>query len=168
MTTEAPQTTREVVETVLLDPRERGKLVGVATSRFGISPEDAEDLLQETALELLRQRQYVHSPRGYVYAVFKKRCAGLLRLRKRQGYSGPLSNNLPTDFDRLCGIDRTDKGIAIRQALCRISVSCRKLLSAYYVQGKTIRETAAEMERAFSGVGSVINRCLNRLRACLS
>jgi len=65
-------------------------------------------------------------------------------------------------------LDRSDKTLAIRQALCRISSACRKLLAAHYIEGKSFRETAAEMERAFSGVGNIINRCLKRLRACLN
>ena len=75
MSSEAPQTTRQVVETVLLDPQERHKLVGFAHNRYGISSQEAEDLLQDTALELLRQRQYVQKPRAYVYAVFRARCS---------------------------------------------------------------------------------------------
>src|SRR5215470_15911002 len=75
MSSEAPKTARQVVETVLLDPHKRRKLVGFARSRYGIPSADAEDLLQDTALELLRLRHYVHKPRAYVYAVFRARCS---------------------------------------------------------------------------------------------
>jgi RNA polymerase sigma factor (sigma-70 family) len=163
---EAPQTTRQVVETVLLDPHERQKLIGFACSRFGILPEDAEDLLQETALELLRQRHYVHSPRGYLFTVFKKRCVRLLRLRRLEGNWGPLPDGAACPSSDPLGETR-DRGIAIRQALCRISSACRRLLAAHYIEGKSLRETAAHMARAASGMGNTIDRCLKRLRACM-
>ena len=82
---EAPQTTRQVVETVLLDPHERHKLMTFAYARFGIVQQDAEDLLQDTALELLRQRHYVHSPQGYLFTVFRMRCVRFFRDRKASG-----------------------------------------------------------------------------------
>ena len=53
MELETPSPARSVVEAVLLDPDERSKLVRYARVRFGIDPDTAEDLLQETALDLL-------------------------------------------------------------------------------------------------------------------
>jgi DNA-directed RNA polymerase specialized sigma24 family protein len=65
----------QIAEAVVLDEDRRGRLVGYACARFGISREDAEDLLQETALELLRCRSHVRNPDGFVFKVFKVRCA---------------------------------------------------------------------------------------------
>jgi RNA polymerase sigma factor (sigma-70 family) len=167
MSTEAPQTTRQVVETVLLDPQERRKLVGFARGRYGIQFQDAEDLLQETALDLLRQRQYVHSPRGFVFAVFDRRCSHFIRdrrVREKVLESSAESREPVSDP----GPARLDCRLAIRHALGGISSTCRKLLAAHYVQGQSLRETAATMTLAHSGVSTAISRCLRRLRACLS
>src|SRR5215813_10301027 len=127
---EAPQTTRQVVETVLLDPQERQKLVGFAYTRFGIGRQDAEDLLQETALELLRQRNYVHNPQAYLFTVFRMRCVRLYRTRKEEGHTVEVPETLPDPSSRPAELERSDKSLAIRQALCRISSACRKLLAA--------------------------------------
>ena len=167
MSPEAPQTTRQVVETVLLDPQERRKLLSFAGSRYGIAVQDAEDILQETALDLLRQRHYVHSPQGYLFTVFVRRCIRFLRSRRREGDVRELPENLPDLNSGALDRERADQRFAIREALHRISSSCRKLLAARYVEGQKLWETARAMALARSGVGVTINRCLKRLRACL-
>jgi RNA polymerase sigma factor (sigma-70 family) len=166
MSSEAPQTTRQVVETVLLDPHERQKLLGFAHNRYGIPSQEAEDLLQDTALELLRQRQYVHKPRAYVYAVFRARCS------RHPGLDVAKTMALETT-DELAEsrisepAEVLDSSLTVRQALGSVSSSCRKLLAAYYIQGQSLKEAAATMSLAHSGVTKTIGRCLKRLRACL-
>jgi RNA polymerase sigma factor (sigma-70 family) len=167
MSMDSPQTARQVVETVLLDPQERRKLVGYARSRYGLATEDAEDLLQDTALELLRQRHYVHSPQGYLFTVFQKRCVRLFQARRREG-TVVLEKTVADPASESAGREKSERGFAVRQALCRISSSCRRLLNAYYVEGQSLREAAQRMTLAYSGVGNTINRCLKRLRACLN
>src|SRR5687767_10599158 len=79
MELETPLLGRTAVEGVLSDPAQRSRLVAYARSRFGIDSDTAEDLLQETALEVLRQRSLVSSPRGFVFTVFHARCCRFLR-----------------------------------------------------------------------------------------
>jgi RNA polymerase sigma factor (sigma-70 family) len=165
---EAPQTTRQVVETVLLDPHERHKLAAFAYARFGIVQQDAEDLLQDTALELLRQRHYVHSPQGYLFTVFRMHCVRFFRDRKASGVTVEIKKTMLDPASHPAELEKSDKTLAIRQALCRISSVCRKLLASHYIEGKSLRETAADLARASSGVGNTISRCLKSLRACLN
>jgi len=165
---EARQTTRQVVETVLLDPHERYKLAAFAYARFGIGKQDVEDLLQDTALDLLRQRQYVHSPQGYLFTVFRKRCVRFFRDRNATGVAVEVKETLLDPASHPAELEKFDKTLAVRQALCRISSVCRKLLAAHYIEGRSLHETANAMARASSGVGNTINRCLKRLRACLN
>ena len=165
---EAPQTTRQVVETVLLDPHERHKLVAFAHARFGIIDQDAEDLLQDTALELLRQRHYIHSPQGYLFTVFRMRCVRFFRDQRAAGVAVEIKETLPDPASRPAELEKSDKTLAVRQALCRISSVCRKLLASHYIEGRSLQEIATAMARASSGVGNTISRCLKRLRACLN
>ena len=165
---EAPQTTRQVVETVLLDPHERHKLAAFAYARFGIMNQDAEDLLQDTALELLRQRHYVHSPQGYIFRVFRMRCVRFFRDRKASGVTVEVKETLLDPASHPAELEKSDKSLAVRQALCRISSACRKLLASHYIEGRSLHETATAMARATSGVGNTITRCLKSLRACLN
>lgn len=166
MSTEAPQTPRQVVESLLLDSEERCRLLGFARSRFGMRREAAEDVLQETAVQLLAQRKRVRNPRAYLYTVFRVRCRRYLGSSLR--YSDAVA--VPDESFKTSASDpETDSGrsIALREGLVRISSACRKLLAAHYMEGCSLRETAERMTLAYSGITKAISRCLKRLRACL-
>lgn len=167
MSAESPPTPRQIAEAVLLDDRQRFKLVAYAGTRFGIGREDAEDLLQDTMLELLRCRTYVRSPEGFVFAVFRSRCTRFL--------SGRLDARtvIGEDEGGQCGVslqstDDIHSQVALREALNEVSSACRQLLRAYYVEGQSLREAARTLSLAYSSVAKTIGRCLKRLRKCLA
>jgi RNA polymerase sigma factor (sigma-70 family) len=164
MAAEAP-TTWQVAEAVLVDAQQRGKLVGFARERFGISPEDADDLLQETALELIRQQAHVENPDGFVFAVFRNRCRRFLeaRARRREIFAPPAADSPAPETS--CGLDER---LALREALSEISSSCRQILAAHYVEGQTLADTARRLAMAGSGIFKTMSRCLKRLRKCLT
>jgi RNA polymerase sigma factor (sigma-70 family) len=165
---EAPPTPRQVAEAVLFDARQRSKLVSYASARFGIGVADAEDLLQDTALELLRQRGYVRSPDGFVFAAFRARCGRFAETRRRRGET--FSQGLD-GFDALpnaAGAESVDRRLSLQEALNVISSACRRLLSAHYIEGQSLNETAETLTSTYSVVSRRINRCLQRLRACLN
>jgi RNA polymerase sigma factor (sigma-70 family) len=120
-------------------------------------------VLQETAVQLLAQRQRVRNPKAYLYTVFRIRCRRYLGSSLRYSDSGE-------PFDIPAGDPETDSGrsIALREGLVRISSACRKLLAAHYMEGCSLRETAERMTLAYSGITKAISRCLKRLRACLT
>ena len=160
-------TSHEIAQAVALDGEQRSSLVAYARSRFGIGPDDAQDLLQETALELLRQRTLVRSPRGYTFRVFHRRCCQFIRLRQadRQVFAHPLEP-VETACDP-APPDTADRQLTLRRVLDTISSPCRKILLAYYVEGRSLKETALAIPIPYPGVWNTINRCLRRLRACL-
>ena len=163
---EAPRTPGEVAESVLFDSGRRSKLVGYAGSRFGIQEADAEDLLQDTALALLRQRGYVRNPDGYVFSAFRASCARFARARRSRAerFAGA-----PQDETAAAPpAPDPDRRLALQEALSGISSSCRRLLSAYYVEGLTLTEAAEGLTLAYAVVSRRISRCLQRLRACLN
>lgn len=166
MEANAPRTTWQVAEEILLDERTRCRLMAYARSRFGIHEEDAKDLLQETALELLRHESYVRRPDGYVFTVFKSRCARFVSARvidRRILSSGELqagvrADSLPDAMDRL---------LAAREALAELSDRCRRLLLAHYLEGQSLRETARTFSVRVGSVEKLVGRCLKRLRECV-
>ena len=164
MSTEAPTTTRQVVETLLLDSGERNALLRIARSRYHIAKDRAEDLLQDLAVDLLRQRQYVRRPRAYLHAVFRVRCS-------RQWRPPELSGEIPEELAAMESgilVAELDRRVSLRQALQLISAPCRKLLRARYIEGQSLRASAERMTLAYSGITKTINRCLKKLRACLA
>ncbi len=167
MELETPSPARSVVEAVLQDPDERSRLMGYARVRFGIDRDTAEDLLQETALDLLRQRSLVRSPKGFVFTVFHARCSRYLR---RNVADRLVFNPAKPQASRAESRDSPtiDSRLALQEALKEISVGCRKLLLAYYFEGRSLREAADVTARAYSGVWKTIDRCLKKLRRCLA
>jgi RNA polymerase sigma factor (sigma-70 family) len=167
MSADAPPTTRQIAESVLLDETQRRKLFAYASARFAIAAQDAEDLLQDTALELLRCRSYVRSPEAFVFAVFRARC---VRFTGGQVTSRAVFTERQPHPERpgsAAVTERADSSIALREALSEVSTACRRLLSAYYVEGRSLREAARTVSLAYSGIAKTINRCLKRLRRCL-
>ncbi len=153
---------------VLQDPGQRTRLLALARTRYGIGIEDARDLLQETAADLLRQRDYViEAPRAYVSGAFRIRCSRFLRSRRQiDDFREPEEAAL--DLEGSSEPEANDRRLAVRQAFGLISAPCQKLLVAYYVEGQSLREAAETMELAYSGVSKTLSRCLRRLRQCLN
>jgi RNA polymerase sigma factor (sigma-70 family) len=159
---------RAAVEGVLLDPEQRSRLVAYARGRFGIDSDTAEDLLQETAIELLRLRTLVRNPRGFVFTVFHTRCCRYLRaVRAERRVFAASGCAAAEDFSEPAHSEELESRIMVERALAEISATCRKLLHAHYVEGRSLRESAEATALAYSGVWKTINRCLKRLRACL-
>jgi RNA polymerase sigma factor (sigma-70 family) len=168
MGVEAPPTTRAIAVAVLADPGQRSRLLAYARDRFGIGSDDAQDLLQDTALELLRQQSHIESPQGFVFALFRSRCWRFVE-RRRRGLEVFVARPQACEASPAPGgAGELDRRLALREALNGISSSCRRLLAAYYVEGQTLTETARVMELASSGVFKTINRCLQRLRRCIA
>jgi RNA polymerase sigma factor (sigma-70 family) len=163
----APPPARQIAEAILLDPARRSKLFAFARYRYGIGADDAEDLLQETAFELLRHRGYVRSPDGFVFTVFRARCARFVHAasNRRRVFAGGLDETEACDPMLPEGVDRQ---VALREALSGISAACRRLLAAYYIEGRSLREAAHVVSLQYSSVPKTINRCLKKLRACFA
>jgi RNA polymerase sigma factor (sigma-70 family) len=155
----------QAAEAVLLDERHRGRLLGYARSRFGIAAADAEDLLQDTALGLLRQRGFVERAEGFVFAAFRARCLRFVEAARaqRSRYAEGDEGDIPAAGDA----DRCDRTIALREALTAISSGCRRLLAAHYVEGLSLSEAATQFATPYAAVSKRVSRCLKRLRACL-
>jgi len=169
MELETPSPARSVVEAVLLDPNERSRLVRYARARFGIDSDTAEDLLQETALDLLRHQSLVRSPKGFVFAVFRVRCSRLLRknVADRRVFA-PAEPGTRQGASESSDSQTIDSRLALQEALEEVSAGCRQLLRAYYFEGRSLREAADVTARADSGVWKTIDRCLKKLRQCLA
>lgn len=167
MDSNPPLTMREVAEAIFLDDSERNKLLRFAHAKFGIQAGDAEDIAQETAFDLLRQRGYVRSPKAFVRTVFRARCCRFIEKRKhwREVFAEDTSN--AEEGGSPAKAESLDRQIALRQALTTISPACLRLLAAYYVEGESLREVAKRLSLAYASMSKTISRCLKKLRQCL-
>jgi RNA polymerase sigma factor (sigma-70 family) len=165
MGSQTPPDAPPAAEVSLLAERERTKLLGYARSRFGISTEDAEDLLQDALLELLKRRAQVLKPDAYLFTVFRLSCVRFVV----SGRAGRETLEAAAEIaEELSAPERIHGRVLLHQALAEISSTCRRILCAFYVEGRSLRETAETLAVAETGVTKTINRCLRRLRACLS
>jgi RNA polymerase sigma factor (sigma-70 family) len=151
----------EVAEYLVLDRKLVRRLVALARSSFGIDENDAEDLVQETALEIARSPALIASPEGYAFQVFYNRCARFLERRTRAAALFVEG----VDWDRTpAAIERLDETVAIRAGFARISPTCRALLTSHYVEGASLKETAARSGHSSKQVWKRLSACLKKLK----
>lgn len=163
-----PVTGRQAAERLATDTAFRERVSRWAASRLGLDESRASDLLQETLIEVLKTQSPIENAVAFGFHVFQTRCYKLLRTAS----SRPRLESLD-DADRSevavagapgAGLDR----IFIAQALARVTRRCRELLSLHYLEGRSLKETAAAQGLQTVSVSVLINRCLQKLRACLS
>ena len=151
----------EVAEFLVLDRKLLKKLVALARSRFGIDEVDAEDLVQETALEIARSPALIASPEGYAFQVFHNRC---VRFRERRTKTNAIFVET-ADWYRT---PETQESLAeraiVRAGFARISVTCRTLLTSYYVEGTSLKETATRTGHSPKQVWKRLSACLKKLK----
>lgn len=156
-----PSSGFEVAEFLVLDRKLVRKLVALARSRFGIDETDAEDLVQETALEIARSPALIASPEDYAFQVFHNRCSRFLERRVRRNAMFVQ----PRDWDATPAADeKLDEKAIVRAGFARISATCRGLLTSYYVEGASLKETAARSGHSPKQVWKRLNACLKKLK----
>ena len=151
----------EVAEFLILDRKLVRKLIVLARSRFGIDEVDAEDLVQETALEIARSPALIASPGGYAFQVFHNRCSRFLERRtKRIAFFRETGERYRTPAAE---DDLVERAI-VRAGFARISATCRTLLTSYYVEGTSLKETAARTGHSPKQVWKRLSACLKKLK----
>ena len=161
------RTGSEVAERLVVDGALRARLMQIAWERFGIDRATAEDLLQETAVVLLRTSRLIESPDGFAYRVFYVRCCHHIerlacrRQTLRQNATAPVrpARDVATDLDL---------GLALKQGISRLSATCQELLRRHYREGKSYEEVARELEKANRSISTLMSRCVDRLRRLVS
>jgi RNA polymerase sigma factor (sigma-70 family) len=151
----------EVAEFLVLDRKLVRKLVVLAESRFGIREVDAEDLVQETALEIARSPALIASPEGYAFQVFHNRCARFLARRTK---TSAVFVETGDWYGRPAVEENLDERAIVRAGFARISATCRTLLTSYYVEGTSLKETAARTGHSTKQVWKRLSACLKKLK----
>lgn len=151
----------EVAEFLVLDRKLVRKLVALAGSRFGIDEIEAEDLVQETALEIARSPALIASPEGYAFQVFHNRCARFLERRKK---TSAVFVETGGWYRTPAAEENLDEKAIVRAGFARISATCRSLLTSYYVEGTNLKETAARTGHSPKQVWKRLSACLKKLK----
>jgi|ERR1017187_6148469 RNA polymerase sigma factor (sigma-70 family) len=147
-----------------LDAHLRPRLLNVGERRFGLTPEEAEDILQDTFEAVFTKRPRVRNMEGYLVGSFFNRCCDRLEKRLRQRER---ETSLPAEFPDAHTATRLVDGLHVRSAFRLLTPRCRHLIQAYCVLRQTLAETAAEAGCTVPAVWKRLNQCMKRMRGCL-
>ena len=152
---------------LLLD-RYAGYIYAIAARGFRLGPQEAEEVLQETALSLV---QHLPSYRGsgplraWIGAVAANAARQYLR-RRRLSAETVASIEAP-DLPDETVLDRAEEVITVQAALAQLPEECRAVLDQAFQQQRRYAEIAAALGIPLGTVASRIARCLVRLRRLL-
>ncbi len=147
-----------------LDSHLRPRLVQMGVRRFGCTPEEAEDLVQDVFEAVLLKRPRVRNAEGYLVSAFYNRCFDRKEYRRRW-----LTLELPLDTARegTDGSERLLNAFHVRGAFRRLTPVCRRLIRSYCVLEVSLAEAAADSGCSANTVWKRINQCIKRMKTCL-
>jgi RNA polymerase sigma factor (sigma-70 family) len=143
----------------------RTVLRSIPQRRYGLSAQQAEDVVQDAWLLFLEKRGYVRTPRTWLAGTVSKLCLQLLdRTRRRQADSdGELLESL---VDPRSTQDR-DTRMVVRQAMSRLDPRSRELCMQIAIEGRSYAEVSESMSLPIGSVGPLYIRAKNKLRKAL-
>jgi RNA polymerase sigma factor (sigma-70 family) len=148
-----------------LDTHLRPRLLKAGVGRFGLTREEAEDLLQDTFESVFTKRPRVRNMEGYLVGAFFNRCAD--RIAQRIGQR-PREGMLDPNHPDTASAQRIVDGVLVRSAFRLLPPGCRRLIRAYCVLRQSLAEAAAEAGCTVPAVWKRLNQCMKRMRGCLA
>lgn len=163
-----PPPTADDLDTVLHAQRPTfGRILG----RFGIPPEDAEDLLQEVVCHFLLKRPQIHSPEPWLRSVLRNRCR--LYWRKRLGSDEMRARAVawglapPVDVTGGSEADLNTR-VDLATALARLPRWKRELLLRHDVRGEDEQELARRFDYRVASIRKTVCRLRKEVRSHLA
>jgi len=154
----------EVVDLEALYLHTSKVLRSIPRRRFGLSAQQAEDIVQDAWLLFLEKRGYVRTPRTWLAGTVSKLCLQLLdRMRRRQTENdGALLETLvdPKGTDH-------DTRMIVRQAMSRLDRRSRELCTQIAIEGRSYADVSASLSLPAGSVGPLYIRAKTRLRKAL-
>ncbi len=163
-TPEAPSPRLETWDWEVLDARLRPRLLHAAFSRFGLTREEGEDILQDTFESVFTTRPRVRNMEGYLVGAFFNRCID--RLEQRTGQRRREAA-LDPNFPDAGGARQIVDGVHVRSAFRLLTPGCRRLIRAYCMFRQSLAEAAADAGCSVPAVWKRLNQCMKRMRGCL-
>lgn len=161
-----PRTRLELAEVIAAGGDLRRRMEAYVRYRFRLAPQEVDDLMQDALLELMRHDGQVRDPDGLAFRIVHVRSLQVLRNRGIRREE-PIDERDSAEAIPAAA-PPADVLVLLRQSLARVSPACRSLLRSHYLEGRTLRETAAELSYASPHVvWTLLDRCIRRLRAVL-
>ncbi len=141
-------------------------LVDLGTKGFGLSREDAEDAIQAVYMRLITKRRRARNPEAYLRQAFLHHCCDVLEKRsRRQKRELPLENTDPADES---AHERLEAASILESAYRRVPSRCREVLNSFFMEERTLLETATLTGYSPKTIWKRITACVRKVRACLS
>lgn len=154
----------EVVDLEALYLHTSKVLRSIPRRRFGLSAQQAEDIVQDAWLLFLEKRGYVRTPRTWLAGTVSKLCLQMLdRMRRRQTENdGELLETLADPK----GADH-DTRMIVRQAMSRLDGRSRELCTQIAIEGRSYADVSASLSLPAGSVGPLYIRAKSKLRKAL-
>ena len=137
-------------------------LHSIPRRRFGLSAEQAEDVVQDAWLLFLEKRGYIHTPRAWLAGTVSKLCLQLLDRVKR------LSQIDDAVLETMLEVsDETETRVIVDQALTRLDARSRELCQRIGIEGSSYAEVSETMSLPIGSVGPLYIRAKERMRRTL-
>jgi RNA polymerase sigma factor (sigma-70 family) len=143
--------------------------------KYGLSHEDAADIMQEVCIVLASQLSNIKDPRAlpkWLMQVTSRQCFHWKHRHNRNNTVEPSSDDcpefqIPPEMVEL--VQRAEQEQLLREAIGRMSASCQKLITLLFFEDppRPYREVAAELRVAVGSIGLLRQRCIQRLRKAL-
>lgn len=134
----------------------------VATRKFGIPDDDADELVSGVFLTYLTQRPQVRNLRAYLIGGICNASREHWRSRKRaEAVFAPLGEE-PTSPDDL--LERIVRDVTLGATLARLRRQCRSILKRYYFEHASTKDIARDFGTTENNVLKLLHRCRNRAR----
>jgi len=138
-------------------------LHSIPMRRFGLSPQQADDVVQDAWLLFLEKRGLIHSPRAWLAGTVSKLCLQLL------GRSSRLRQLDEATLDEMLagGEGVTESRMIVNQALARLDPRSRELCRRLAIEGFSYAEVSDTMSLPIGSIGPLYMRAKASLRRSL-
>jgi RNA polymerase sigma factor (sigma-70 family) len=137
-------------------------LHSIPRRRFGLSAEQAEDVVQDAWLLFLEKRGYIHTPRAWLAGTVSKLCLQMLDRLKRLCH---IDDAVLEDMLEVS--DDTETRVIVDQAMTRLDTRSRELCQRIGIEGSSYAEVSKKMSLPIGSVGPLYIRAKEKLRRTL-
>ena len=135
-------------------------LAGMARKRYGLGPDEAQDVLHEAWCLLLEKRASVRTPKAWLSGTVINLCRRWIEDRVR--WRGPDV----MEIERHTGGD-VETSLVARDALRKVDARTRRLCELIAVEGLRYDEVSDAMSIPIGSVGPLYMRAKKKMRAVL-
>lgn len=135
-------------------------LRGVAMRRYGIPPDDAQEIVHDAFMAYLQRHTYIREARGWLYGTLRHHCIDYLRARGREI---PLeAAHDPADERPEIERDRLIRQLTFSAVIASLGPRCRETLRRRFFKGEDRHELAESLSTTPGNADQLVSTCWRR------